>query len=297
MLEFRPLTINDIEWVRKYLTHNSWRTCDMTVGGIFLWADYFNYSAAEEDGTLFILGVEEDRMDEPAFSVPVGDLPLDKAVDKLKEYCRAHCLPLVFSAVPEPMVEPLKVLGAKKVTELDGWGDYLYDAESLATFAGKKLMKKRNHVNRFKADHPDAVFEPLTKASIPGILRFYEQQPIAEGKSQSAWFDRQETIDMLHHVDEFGFTGAVLSVPERGVVAFTLGEVVDDTLYVHIEKMDHTVTGSGETICREFSAMMLEKYPQIKYLNREDSSGDEGLKQAKLAYHPIEVLKKFNVEF
>lgn len=97
-------------------------------------------------------------------------------------------------------------------------------------------MKKRNHVNRFMADHPDAVFAPLTSESIPLILEFYNHQPLPQGKSETAWFDRRETIDMLHHLSQFGFYGAMLSTPEQGVVAFTLGEIIDDTLYVHIEK-------------------------------------------------------------
>lgn len=296
-LDFKPLTIDDIEWVRPFLSHNPSRTCDMTVGGIFLWADYFHYSAAAYRDTLFILGVTEDNTSLPAFSVPVGDMPLADSVSLLRQYCSAHSIPLNFSAVPEALVDPLMQLGAKQVSELTDWADYLYDAQALATFAGKKLMKKRNHVNRFLADHPDAVFSPLTTDSIPQILDFYERQTIPQGKSETAWFDRRETIEMLHHLPLFGFSGGVLTIPDSGVVAFTLGEVIDDTLYVHIEKMDHSVTGSGETICRDFASFMLRKYPRLRFINREDASGDEGLRRAKLAYNPVSILPKYNVLF
>lgn len=296
-LDFKPLTIDDIKWVRPFLAHNPSRTCDMTVGGIFLWADYFHYSAAVYHNTLFILGVTEDNTSLPAFSVPIGELPLADSVNILRQYCTGHSIPLNFSAVPENMVDPLLQLGATQATELTDWADYLYDAQALATFAGKKLMKKRNHVNRFMADHPDAVFSPLTTSSIPQILDFYERQELPQGKSETAWFDRRETIEMLHHLPLFGFSGGVLTIPDRGVVAFTLGEVIDDTLYVHIEKMDHSITGSGETICRNFASHMLQQHPQLRYINREDASGDEGLRRAKLAYNPLALLPKFNLLF
>lgn len=294
-LNFKPLTVNDISWVKPFLAHNPSRTCDMTVGGIFLWADYFHYSAAVCNDTLFILGVTEDNTSVPAFSVPVGAMPLEQSIAILRRYCADHRLPLTLSAVRESLLEPLHALGVTHTSELTDWADYLYDARSLATFAGKKLMKKRNHVNRFMSDHPDAIYRPLTAALIPDILAFYERQPLAEGKSETAWFDRRETIDMLHHLTQFGFEGGVLSTPTHGVVAFTLGELIDDTLCVHIEKMDHTVNGSGETICRSFAAQMLADHPQLRYINREDASGDPGLQKAKLAYHPIATLRKFNL--
>lgn len=294
---FKPLTISDINWVKPFLTHNPSRTCDMTVGGIFLWADYFHYSAAVCHDTLFILGVTEDNTSIPAFSVPIGAMPLDQSIALLKQYCNDHQLPLTLSAVPEPLVEPLQQLGATQTTELTDWADYLYEAQALATFAGKKLMKKRNHVNRFMADHPDAIYQPLTTSLLPNILDFYERQPLADSKSQTAWFDRRETISMLHHLPHFGFEGGVLTIPGHGVVAFTLGELIDDTLCVHIEKMDHTITGSGETICRSFAAQMLAAHPQLRYINREDASGDPGLEKAKLSYHPTQILRKYNLTF
>ncbi len=42
---------------------------------------------------------------------------------------------------------------------------------------------------------------------------------------------------------------------------------------------------------------MKEKYPEIRFINREDDAGDIGLRMAKESYHPIEILKKYNVSF
>ena len=50
-------------------------------------------------------------------------------------------------------------------------------------------------------------------------------------------------------------------------------------------------------INKVFAEEMMRKHPEIEYINREDDSGDEGLRKAKQSYHPIEVLTKYNVIF
>ncbi len=75
----------------------------------------------------------------------------------------------------------------------------------------------------------------------------------------------------------------------------TLGEVVGDTLYVHVEKMNHDVAGAGETINKLFAENMVSRYAGLRYINREEDMNDEGLRFAKESYHPVAILDKCNV--
>lgn len=297
-LRFRPLTIADIPTVRPFLQSAPARTCDFSIGGLLMWAEYFNYTFAIWRDTLFIKGVTEDDVTRPAFSIPVGALPLEESVRLLREYCRQRdCMPLTFSAVPEVCVEPMRLMGATAVTPLDDWGDYLYEAEALASLSGKKLGKKRNHVNRFMADNPGYTFVPLTHDVLDDVKRFYRNAPLPVTKPALADVEREQVMDVLNNLDRYPFEGAVLSTPADGIVAFTLGEVIGDTLFTHIEKMNHTVAGAGETVNRLFAEMMVERHPDLRYINREEDVGDPGLRHAKESYHPAMILRKYNVEF
>ncbi len=295
-LRFEPLTIADIPAIRPYLNAAPSRTCDFTIGGLLMWADYFNYTYAIYDGTLFVKGVTENDVTRTAFSLPVGKLGLDEAVELLRDYCRINGLgPLLFSAIPAVAVEPLRLLGARKVEPLEEWSDYLYEADALASLSGKKLSKKRNHVNRFMIDNPGYELLPLTPGLIHEVRKFMRDVPLPSGKPALADIEREQVMRVLDYYDAYGFTGVVLKVPGRGIVAFSVGEVIGDTLYVHIEKMAHDVAGAGETVNKLFASCMLGTVPHLRYINREEAVGDPGLRNAKESYHPCMLLGKYNV--
>lgn len=297
-LKFRPLSIDDIPAIMPYLEYAKARTCDFTIGGLLMWADYFSYTYAIYNDTLFIKGVTEDDVTRPAFSLPLGKMPIRESIALLKDYCRENdCMPLVFSAVPERYVEPMQLLGATEITPLEDWGDYLYDAQALATLSGKKLSKKRNHVNRFMADNPGYTFEPITAANIGDVRRFYGALSLPLSKPALADIEREQVMEVLDNPALYGFEGALLSTPAHGIVAFTMGEVIGDTLYTHIEKMNHEIAGAGETVNKLFAGMMLGRHPGLRYINREEDTGDPGLRYAKESYHPVEMLRKYNVTF
>ena len=64
---------------------------------------------------------------------------------------------------------------------------------------------------------------------------------------------------------------------------------------VGFEKAFPDVNGAYAMINREFSRMIAEKYPEVQFLNREDDMGDEGLRAAKQALHPSEMIEKYTV--
>jgi hypothetical protein len=77
------------------------------------------------------------------------------------------------------------------------------------------------------------------------------------------------------------------------VVGFSLGEIIGDTLYVHIEKADRGCKGAYQMLVNQFAAA--QRQEQLLYINREEDMGDPGLRASKQSYHPVALLKKFVV--
>lgn len=297
-LKFKKITPEDMRFIWPYLKREGGRTCDFSYGGILMWVEYFNYEYTIFNDTLFIKGVLEDNRAVPAFSIPVGRMTLRQGVELLGEYCRRKGMALEFSAVPEYAVEELVNAGAKSIVELTDWGDYIYDINVLATLRGKKMAKKRNHVNQFATLYPDAIYLPLTPDKVDAVLDFMDSQEALSDQSSAAKAEREmarKVVEMMRDPD-FPMQGGVLEDKGR-IVAFSAGDVKGDTLFVHIEKADRDYAGSYEMINKAFVCDMLDRNSNLKYVNREDDGGDEGLRQAKMSYRPLEILRKYNVVF
>lgn len=296
-LEFKKVTHSDMPLIWEFLEREKGRTTDFSYGGLFMWVDVFNYEYAVLNDTLFIKGVVENDRSKPAFSLPIGSMNLCESIEILRKYCESEGIAVELSAVPEYALEELKVLQPKSIELLEDWSDYLYDSQMLATLSGKKMSKKRNHVNSFVLHNPNWSYEPLTLNNVGDAVKFMD---IYEDELDDAYMGREESrqtrkiLNMIGEGDPV-MKGGILYNEPRKVCAFTIGDIKGDTLFVHIEKGDRLVPGSYEMINHEFASHIQQAYPFVKYINREDDSGDEGLRRAKESYHPVDLLKKYNV--
>lgn len=294
-LNFRRITVDDLREINPYLHYQQYRTCDYTIGGIYMWADYFRYEYAILHDTLFIKGCSEIDSAEIAFSLPLGKLPIDESMAILQHYCKENNLRFVLSAIPENAKDELVDKYNMQNKILTDWADYLYDAAKLASLSGKAYNKKRNHVNKFTITNPDFEYRRITEDNIAKVIEFYKQYDATYYK-ESPLFKNEKSLTMfvLEHYSMFNFIGAQIILDGK-VVAFTIGEMVNDTLYVHIEKADKDYSGIYETINMKFVEDITTNYNNIVYVNREEDVGDPGLRKAKLSYRPIALLNKYNL--
>ena len=296
-LHFHRLTFNSLPLVLPYLQQSGSRSCDYTVGGIYMWIDYFKYHYCIYRDTLLIKGVAEDDVKRTAFSLPLGAMPLAESVELLKRYCADEGITLEFSAITEERIDDFRALAPAEITDLSHWSDYIYSAEKLATFAGNKMKRKRNHVNKFLATYPDHRIEPLSRDNLADVSAFFDRLCLDKTDNGMAGYERNQTRRVLHDFAHYEgvFEGIVLYVGSE-VAAFAIGEVMGTTLHVHIEKTDHSYDGANE-----FVAQAMVRYAgarhQIDMVNREDDAGDPGLQQSKLSYCPDLMLRKYNVIF
>ena len=174
--------------------------------------------------------------------------------------------------------------------------DYIYRRADLASVAGGKLKAKRNHVNRFRAEHPDFEYRTLTPEMFDECRRLEALWREERGDNNPSYGDtmaeEQKVMETVFaHWDAFGMLGGSIWIDNK-MVAFTYGApVTDDTLDVCVEKADRTIDGLFAAINQQFCAHLPEQYI---YINREEDMGLPGLRNAKLSYHP-EILLTYNV--
>ena len=294
-LSFKPITLESLPQIAPFLYRQSYRTCDFSIGGIYMWVDYFGYEYGICHDTLFIKGGEEDNLQNTAFAIPVGALKLPDAIQLLGRYCSRHGVPLILSAVPEPAALEIQRLYNCPVTELPDWGDYLYNATDLATLVGHRFNKKRNRVNKFKNTYPDFEFEAIAPKNLPEIIGFFDAYMRDYQKDSPLFaYEESKVLQVLHEYGELNFEGCALRVSGK-IVAFSVGEVIGDTLIVHIEKARKEIVGAYEAVNMLYAAYMTQRFPLVRFINREDDAGDPGLREAKLSYNPETILKKYNI--
>ncbi len=169
----------------------------------------------------------------------------------------------------------------------------MYEADKLISLAGKKLHGKRNHINRFKEANPDWLYEPITTENVEDCF----QMALKWREEMQCEYDVEKrdemcvTLNALRLMEELELQGGLLrSEPGGEVIAFTIGEPLNpDTFVVHIEKAFAEIQGAYPMINQQFAEHAAAEY---RYVNREEDTGAEGLRKAKLSYRPVFLVEK-----
>jgi uncharacterized protein len=171
--------------------------------------------------------------------------------------------------------------------------DYLHLREEMAQLTGKNYHKKKNRVNYFIVRHRYSV-EPYEAKHLEGALALLEEWRrvrVAMGPS-SLGGEVEGTKEALKLYQELGLSGIVLLV-DGAVLGFALGERLNQTTAVcHFEKGDLFMEGLYQLLDREFCRLL---FTDCQYVNREQDLGELSLRQAKLSYHPVELVQKYRV--
>ena len=95
------------------------------------------------------------------------------------------------------------------------------------------------------------------------------------------------------HYDHLGMEGLLLEENNEVLGITMASQMYPDTFDVHFEKARGDIDGAYTTINCEFANYIRNKYPHIKYLDREEDMGIPGLRKAKMSYFPHHFVKKY----
>lgn len=286
---WKSIELSDKEIIQSYYRQEKSRNCEFTFANNYLWAPHYEIRYAIIDDMLVFLS------DEETFSVsfPLGQGNAKETIELLLSYFEEKGRPFKMHLVsPEQFARLEKWFPGKfQIAYNRDAADYVYESEKLITLSGKKLHGKRNHINKFKELYPDWSYEPITKENTAECIEMAQnwraQNGCDENEEKSAEFC--VTLNALKMREELGLRGGLLRADGR-VVAFTLGEPGgEDIFVVHIEKAYPDVQGAYPMINQQFVEHECAAY---RYINREEDTGAEGLRKAKLSYYPVMMLEK-----
>ncbi len=288
MSDFTPLSLSEMGRYTQLHTICNSRASDYSFTNLWGWAEFYGLEWRFEEMLCWI----RQRSPNTASWAPVGDW---QAVDW--KNCPELTSGSSFIRVPEPLAclwqEALP--GRVRLEETREHWDYLYLAEELATLPGNRFHKKKNLFNQFRKLYPTYEYHPLTIECVESVLIMQEEwcQWRECMKSDSLLAENTAVERVLRNWDRLPQLKGGFIVIDGKVVAYTVGErLTEDTLVIHFEKGCTEHKGVYQAINRLFAEDVRAEY---LYLNREQDTGDEGLRKAKESYNPVDYVKKFTV--
>lgn len=278
----RGITLEDKPLLDRLFLELQPRISELTFANLFLFRTAHDYRLTLVGDAVVVLGRGYDGAS--YFLPPLGG----DVAGALKEL---FPLGLTLYGADDLFVARFLQMGELEITADRDNFDYLHLKAEMALLSGKEYHKKKNRVNYFMVRHRYSA-EPYDSSHLQGALALLEEWRrirVAIGPS-SVQGEVEGAAEALRLHSELGLSGVVLIV-EGELKGFALGEQLNsDTAVCHFEKGDLFMDGLSQLLDREFSRLL---FTDCKYLNREQDLGELSLRQAKLSYHPLEMVKKY----
>lgn len=176
--------------------------------------------------------------------------------------------------------------------------DYILSVDELINLQGGKFRGKKNFINRF-----NKYYAPNTKVVYHKLDNLKAQNEIR--KLFNAWVKKRvdnqsQSIRELAAIkrlfkagDEFKLKIICIYIDNQ-MVGFSINEILGKSYgMIHFQKANTDFIGIYAFL-KQQSAIYF-KQNGCKYINYQQDMGIENLRKAKLAYHPVKLLKKYTI--
>jgi hypothetical protein len=226
---------------------------------------------------------------------PLGYGSLQEALQTVLHFLPLMGCPAVLTYVPKQLVDEIVPLMPPHHTEPQRADfDYLYSRKELSELAGRKFHQKKNFVNRvLEEDNP--VVEMLAPATVPEALAYlnswYRDFPTPDLNMK---LERLAAERLLPRLSDIGGIGILVRIAGR-VAGLSVASPIHRRCWViTLEKADKSFKGLYQFVNW---ALANRLPPHVELINRETDLGIEGLRTAKLSYHPLGFAEKYRLIF
>lgn len=288
MINWKDIELTDKEAVNSMICASGCHGADYSFANIFMWRHAYEPKIFF-NGSRMIVGNPKWEM----YSYPKGDGDVAPSIELLIEEAHSRGDKLTLRGLTDKTLEEFMPLYGEKfeIIEDRDNADYIYTADKLCNLTGRKLSSKRNHINKFEKNGKWE-FIKITMDNLDAAKEFVAE--FYKEKSDPDLADESIAInEMFENYEALGFIGGLLYQNDKPV-AFTAGTPLDAEVFdVHFEKALQDIEGAYTMVNREFARLVVSELPGIGAFNREEDMGIEGLRKAKLSYHPDILLMKY----
>ena len=271
-MDFKPIDISMKQMVEHYTAKWKLECSEYTFSNLLMWGCGGNIMLAEDEQALYILlhWGNERFMFAPLTVEPESEY-YQTALDKAAEYMSTHGIDPIFKGISGPIKAAFE-----RCT-----GYELIDDRN-----------KRNHIHQFMAQYGERYeYVKITGDMMGECVDVHNEWLSEKSPDETDNMELCAIKTLLMHMDVLGIRGGGIRIDGK-LAAFTLGQKMDDNMaVVHIEKADNEIMGLYTVINNQF---VQHELTDVKFINREEDMGMEGLRKAKLSYYPAYMIDKFD---
>jgi len=273
----------------RYLNKKEHFGSECAYTNLFIWRDYYKTFWTIYRGFLVIkVQLEGNTFFLQPFGGNDDDIPV--LINALKDYNGGS---FQFRGIYECSLRRLQGCStANFVEERDSW-DYVYLRDDLANLSGRKYHGQKNHYNSFRKENPDYLFEVINPENYAECLNFGEEWCKKRMQEDpSIYWELRALQEAFVNYEALGLRGGAIRINGR-IEAFSFGKAINDECAdLNVEKANSDIRGLYAAINKECAEKV---WYDMKYLNREEDMGHEGLKKAKESLHPAFMVKKYSL--
>lgn len=294
MTDYREIRIDDRDGFRRAQRDQRYENNEGSFVTLFLWRHRWRIRMAVRDGIVYLSArlPEDGRPMHYPPVVPPGR-PLREALERIERDLAEQNAPFLVKYANESFVRRLgeEGGGGYEIRETRDEFDYVYSVGELSSLSGRSLHGQRNHLNQFLRNY-DYRYEEMTPAHLRDCLAIYDRWMADHAGRLREEGERLATEEALTHWDALGLMGGIVYVGGEPA-AFTAGEDFrPDMALIHLEKADPAYRGAFQFINQQFAYRALKGYETV---NRQEDMGIEGIRRAKMAYHPLRMVPKYDI--
>ena len=296
---FKDISMESRELLNPYFDLVDYEACEYCFNTLYMWQHLYKTGYYIGDGFAVIVAEYEGN----TFSIlPLAkkeDMP--RVIEFVVDYFEKEQKKIYFRGITKEVVEFLKenYPGKFNYTEERDLFDYVYDGESMRELKGRKNVKKRNHINYFLKEYEGRFeYRLLDEKDFDACLELVKEW--TSNKEENGKVDEEmeeELIGIKKLFKNYSILKDKLKIAgifiDGKLEAFTMGEYINpDMALIHIEKANPNIRGLYPFINQQF---LVHEFSDVEFVNREEDLGIEGLRKAKLSYHPVRFVEKYTV--